>query len=205
MPSWTRTSPRHPQEPLPYAMRASAYLFQELDRLGILESEFFSDDQRIAEKKKLKPDQAVRATAVRGAGGRADARGKGAWRRTRRTATRFSPCASLRESPAITRRWWKSGRLRASPPSRRSTVLGEPAAAPRPELLRRVPDHRRGRIHPRQPAVFRPLVRAHRRCSGLEGARHPQRGTGGAAGPLLQALREDPVGHRVPARQAPAR
>lgn len=51
---------RHPEEPLPYAMRASGYLFHELDRLGILESEFFSDDRRIAEKRKLKPDPAVR-------------------------------------------------------------------------------------------------------------------------------------------------
>ena len=50
----------HPEEPLPYAMRASTYLFHELDRLSILESEFFSDDKRIVEKKKLKPDQAVR-------------------------------------------------------------------------------------------------------------------------------------------------
>ena len=51
----------HPQEPLPYAVRASAYLFFELDRLGILEGEFFVDDNRIAEKKKLKPDPGVRA------------------------------------------------------------------------------------------------------------------------------------------------
>jgi hypothetical protein len=52
---------RNPQEPLPYAMRASVYLFHELDRLSILESEFFSSDKRIVEKKKLKPDPAVRA------------------------------------------------------------------------------------------------------------------------------------------------
>ncbi len=51
----------HPQEPLPYAVRGSAYLFYELDRLGILEGEFFIDDKRIADKKKLKPDPAVRA------------------------------------------------------------------------------------------------------------------------------------------------
>ena len=47
----------HPQEPLPYAFRASAYLFYELDRLGILESEFLIDDKKIAEKKKkVEPD-----------------------------------------------------------------------------------------------------------------------------------------------------
>ena len=51
----------HPQEPLPYAVRASAHLFFELDRLGILEGEFFVDDNRIAEKKKLKPDPEIRA------------------------------------------------------------------------------------------------------------------------------------------------
>jgi hypothetical protein len=52
----------HPQEPLPYAFRASAYLFYELDRLGILESEFLTDDKQIAEKKKkLEPDPVNRA------------------------------------------------------------------------------------------------------------------------------------------------
>lgn len=49
-----------PADPLGYAMRASAYSFSEMDRLGILESEFFSDDKRIIEKKKLRPDPAVR-------------------------------------------------------------------------------------------------------------------------------------------------
>jgi hypothetical protein len=52
----------NPQDPLPYAFRSSAYLFYELDRMGILESEFLIDDKRIAEKKKpLDPDPAVRA------------------------------------------------------------------------------------------------------------------------------------------------
>lgn len=50
----------HPQDPLPYGVRASAYLFYELDRLGILESEFLVDDKRIAEKKKLHPDPHIR-------------------------------------------------------------------------------------------------------------------------------------------------
>ena len=49
-----------PADPLGYAMRACAYSFSELDRLGILESEFFGDDRRIIEKKKLRPDPAVR-------------------------------------------------------------------------------------------------------------------------------------------------
>jgi len=52
----------NPQDPLPYAFRSSAYLFYELDRMGILESEFLIDDQRIAAKKKpLEPDRATRA------------------------------------------------------------------------------------------------------------------------------------------------
>jgi hypothetical protein len=52
----------HPREPLPYAFRASAYLFTELDRLGILESEFLIDDGKIAAKKKsLEPDPAAAA------------------------------------------------------------------------------------------------------------------------------------------------
>jgi len=51
----------HPQEPLPYAVRGSAYLFFEMDRLGILEGEFFTNDNRIADKKKLKPDPGIRA------------------------------------------------------------------------------------------------------------------------------------------------
>src|SRR5580692_10509226 len=51
----------HPREPLGYAVRASAYLFYELDRLGILESEFLTSDKHIAEKKALRPDPDVRA------------------------------------------------------------------------------------------------------------------------------------------------
>jgi hypothetical protein len=51
----------HSGESLPYAFRASAYLFSEMDRLGILESEFLIDDEKIAEKKKkLAPDPATR-------------------------------------------------------------------------------------------------------------------------------------------------
>jgi hypothetical protein len=54
-----------PADPLGFAMRATAYSFSELDRLGILESEFFGDDKRIAEKKKLRPDPAVRVQFFR--------------------------------------------------------------------------------------------------------------------------------------------
>jgi hypothetical protein len=61
-----RTIAACPQDPLPYAFRASAYLFYELDRLGILESEFLIDDKQIAEKKKkLDPDPVNREKFVR--------------------------------------------------------------------------------------------------------------------------------------------
>src|SRR6185295_16546070 len=50
----------HPDEALGYSVRASAYLFSELDRLSILESDFFSDDSRIIDKKKVKPDPAIK-------------------------------------------------------------------------------------------------------------------------------------------------
>ncbi|HTS66883.1 MAG TPA: hypothetical protein VMH28_32890 [Candidatus Acidoferrales bacterium] len=68
---------QHPDDPLPYAFRASAYLFYELDRMSILESEFLTDDSRIAEKKKrLDPDPLIRdrfLKAVKDTEARADA------------------------------------------------------------------------------------------------------------------------------------
>ena len=67
-----------PDDPLPYAVRGSADLFFELDRLSILEGEFFSDDKRIADKKRAgKPDPANRAhllQALNDAQSRAQAR-----------------------------------------------------------------------------------------------------------------------------------
>lgn len=50
----------HPSDPLGYSMRAAAYLFSELDRLRILEGEFFANDKRIIERKGMKPDPAIR-------------------------------------------------------------------------------------------------------------------------------------------------
>jgi hypothetical protein len=50
----------HPQEALPYAFRGAAYLFYELDRLGALESEFLTDDDRLVEKTRPQPDANVR-------------------------------------------------------------------------------------------------------------------------------------------------
>jgi hypothetical protein len=52
---------RNPSEPLGYGVRTATYLFPELDRLKILEAEFFGDDKRILEKQKPKPDPQVRA------------------------------------------------------------------------------------------------------------------------------------------------
>ena len=61
-----RYSATRPGDPLPYAFQASAYLFYELDRLGILESEFLTNDNQIAEKKKkLEPDPLTREKFVR--------------------------------------------------------------------------------------------------------------------------------------------
>jgi hypothetical protein len=52
----------HPDEAMPYSVQAAGYLFFELDRLGILESEFLIDDKRIAKKgPPLKADPAIRA------------------------------------------------------------------------------------------------------------------------------------------------
>jgi hypothetical protein len=53
----------HPQDPMPYAIRSSAYLFVELDRMGVLESEFLIDDKKIV--KKAQPAQPDPATRVK--------------------------------------------------------------------------------------------------------------------------------------------
>ena len=59
----------HPAESLPYAFRASAYLFYELDRMGILESEFLIDDDRIVDKKKpMAPDPGIRSQFMKALG-----------------------------------------------------------------------------------------------------------------------------------------
>jgi len=66
----------HPQDPLPFAFRSSAYLFSELDRLGVLESEFLIDDNRIIDKKNpASPDPEIRTRflkALDDTGSRAD-------------------------------------------------------------------------------------------------------------------------------------
>lgn len=49
-----------PQDPLGPSTRAAAYLFYELDRLKILQGEFFSNDKKISGDDKLDPDPKVR-------------------------------------------------------------------------------------------------------------------------------------------------
>ena len=50
-----------PQAPLLPATKAAAYLFSELDRLRILELDFFTDDDKVVDRRKLVPDPAIRA------------------------------------------------------------------------------------------------------------------------------------------------
>ena len=50
----------NPTDELGYAVRGAAFLFQELHRLRILESEFFAEDKRVIAKKGLKPDPQIR-------------------------------------------------------------------------------------------------------------------------------------------------
>jgi hypothetical protein len=52
----------HPDDSLGPASNAAAYLFSELDRLGALEFEFFTDDSRFREQAKLKPDPAKKVS-----------------------------------------------------------------------------------------------------------------------------------------------
>ncbi len=56
----------HPDDAMPYSVRAATYVFYELDRLGILESEFLIDDKRIARKAPpLAADPQVRAQLMK--------------------------------------------------------------------------------------------------------------------------------------------
>jgi hypothetical protein len=55
----------HSDDSLGPASNAAAYLFSELARLGVLESEFFVDDSRFRDRAKLRPDPATKALFVR--------------------------------------------------------------------------------------------------------------------------------------------
>jgi len=52
---------RYPDDPLGPAAAASGYLFREFDRLGVLQSELFRDDQAFHQRKKLTPDPRLKA------------------------------------------------------------------------------------------------------------------------------------------------
>jgi hypothetical protein len=54
---WER---QRPDDPLGHVSNAAAYLFAEFDRLNILQSEFFVNDDRFKHAKRLTPDPAVR-------------------------------------------------------------------------------------------------------------------------------------------------
>jgi hypothetical protein len=56
---------RDPQAPLPYVVKAVSYFFSELNRLKILQMDFFEDDNRVIDRKKLLPDPQVRAEIFR--------------------------------------------------------------------------------------------------------------------------------------------
>jgi hypothetical protein len=49
-----------PQQPVVVATKAAAYLFSELDRLRILELDFFTDDEKVVDRRKLVPDPIIR-------------------------------------------------------------------------------------------------------------------------------------------------
>ena len=49
-----------PQQPVITATKAAAYLFSELDRLRILELDFFTDDDKVVDRRKLVPDPNIR-------------------------------------------------------------------------------------------------------------------------------------------------
>jgi hypothetical protein len=50
----------NPDDPLAYSLRGAVFLFTELHRLQILDIDFFSDDDKVTDKKRLKPDPTAR-------------------------------------------------------------------------------------------------------------------------------------------------
>src|SRR6516162_1044076 len=55
---WQRS---HPSDPLGPVSDAAAYLFSEFDRLHILQSEFFAEDENFLKMNKLTPDLATKS------------------------------------------------------------------------------------------------------------------------------------------------
>lgn len=62
---------QHPDDPLGPVCEAAGFLFSEFNRLGVLEGQFFENDQTFVERQKLTPDPAVR-THFQAAIGRAE-------------------------------------------------------------------------------------------------------------------------------------
>ncbi len=58
--TFARWEQDHPADPLGPASDAAAYLFAEFDRLGVLESEFFTDDDGFKKRRRQEPDPAAR-------------------------------------------------------------------------------------------------------------------------------------------------
>jgi len=56
---------RDAASPLPYSVKAAAFFFSELDRLKILQTEFFEDDDKVVDRRKLSPDPAIRRQVFR--------------------------------------------------------------------------------------------------------------------------------------------
>ena len=54
----------HPEDPLNYSVRAVAEFYAEMQRLNILETEFFLDDEKVTSAEGLEPDPLVRARIV---------------------------------------------------------------------------------------------------------------------------------------------
>lgn len=52
----TEYSAAHPQDPLPYSMKAATYLFAELERAGALRGNLLSDDRSVQRGAPYKPD-----------------------------------------------------------------------------------------------------------------------------------------------------
>jgi hypothetical protein len=50
-----------PEDPVGPAAESAAYLFQEFDRLGVLELQFFTRSGSLGPQKKLEPDQKTRS------------------------------------------------------------------------------------------------------------------------------------------------
>jgi tetratricopeptide (TPR) repeat protein len=55
----------HPDSPLVYSVRSAAYLFSEFHRMKILEMDFFADDDKVTDRKRVKPDPAARVELFR--------------------------------------------------------------------------------------------------------------------------------------------